>query len=66
LAVFSNQALAVEYVVKHAKQLDPKVYPVPAEIDQTVARLKLESMGIAIDKLTREQEKYLTSWSEGT
>ena len=63
---FSNQALAVEYVVKHAKQLDPKVYPVPAEIDQTVARLKLESMGIAIDKLTREQEKYLTSWSEGT
>ena len=63
---FSNQALAVEYVVKHAKQLDPKVYPVPAEIDQTVARLKLESMGIAIDKLTREQEKCLTSWSEGT
>src|SRR5437867_970203 len=63
---FSNQALAVEYVVKHAKQLESKVYPVPAEIDQTVARLKLESMGIAIDKLTREQEKYLTSWSEGT
>jgi adenosylhomocysteinase len=63
---FSNQALAVEYVAKHAKQLEPKVYPVPAEIDQTVARLKLESMGIAIDKLTREQEKYLTSWSEGT
>ena len=63
---FSNQALAVEYVVKHAKQLEPKVYPVPAEIDQSVARLKLESMGIAIDKLTREQEKYLTSWSEGT
>ncbi len=63
---FSNQALAVEYVVKHAKQLEPKVYPVPAEIDQSVARLKLESMGITIDKLTREQEKYLTSWSEGT
>ena len=63
---FANQALAVEYVVKHAKQLEPKVYPVPAEIDQSVARLKLESMGIAIDKLTREQEKYLTSWSEGT
>ena len=63
---FSNQALAVEYVVKHAKQLESKVYPVPAEIDQTVARLKLESMGIAIDTLTGEQEKYLTSWSEGT
>ena len=63
---FSNQALAVEYIAKHAKQLEPKVYPVPAEIDQSVARLKLESMGIAIDKLTREQEKYLTSWSEGT
>jgi adenosylhomocysteinase len=63
---FANQALSVEYVVKHAKQLEPKVYPVPADIDQSVARLKLESMGIAIDKLTREQEKYLTSWSEGT
>ena len=63
---FSNQALAVEYIAQHAKQLEPKVYPVPAEIDQSVARLKLESMGIAIDKLTREQEKYLTSWSEGT
>ena len=63
---FANQALTVEYIAKHAKQLEPKVYPVPAEIDQSVARLKLESMGIAIDKLTREQEKYLTSWSEGT
>ena len=63
---FANQALTVEYIAKHAKQLEPKVYPVPAEIDQSVARLKLESMGIAIDTLTGEQEKYLTSWSEGT
>jgi adenosylhomocysteinase len=63
---FANQALAVEYMVKNAKKLEPKVYPVPAEIDRDVARLKLESMGIAIDKLTPEQEEYLASWSEGT
>jgi len=63
---FANQALAVEHMVKNGKSLGPKVYPVPAEIDRTVARLKLESMGVAIDKLTREQEEYLSSWSEGT
>ena len=63
---FANQALSVEHVVKNHKKLEPKVYAVPAEIDQTVARLKLEAMGIAIDKLTREQEEYLASWSEGT
>ncbi len=63
---FANQALAVEYMVKNAKKLEPKVYPVPAEIDHKVAKLKLESMGIAIDTLTREQEEYLASWSEGT
>ncbi len=63
---FSNQALAVEYVVRDGKKLEPKVYPVPAEIDRSVARLKLEAMGIAIDKLTPEQEQYLASWSEGT
>ena len=63
---FANQALSVEYLVKNAKQLEPKVYPVPAKIDQEVARLKLESMGVAIDKLTAEQEHYLASWSEGT
>jgi adenosylhomocysteinase len=63
---FANQALAVEYIVKNAPKLEPKVYPVPAEIDRDVARLKLESMGIAIDKLTPEQEEYLSSWSEGT
>jgi adenosylhomocysteinase len=63
---FADQALSVEYMVKNAKSLEPKVYPVPADIDQNVARLKLQSLGINIDKLTREQEKYLSSWSEGT
>jgi adenosylhomocysteinase len=63
---FADQSLCVEYIVKHAQQLTPKVYPVPTEIDQTVARLKLESLGVTIDKLTPEQEEYLASWSEGT
>jgi adenosylhomocysteinase len=63
---FADQALSVEYLVKNAKQLEPKVYPVPVEIDREVARLKLESLGVAIDKLTPEQEEYLSSWSEGT
>jgi len=63
---FADQALSVEYIVKHAQQLTPKVYPVPTDIDQTVARLKLESLGVTIDKLTPEQEEYLASWSEGT
>jgi adenosylhomocysteinase len=63
---FADQALSVEYMVKNAKKLEPKVYPVPAEIDRSVARLKLKSLGITIDRLTREQEAYLASWSEGT
>jgi len=63
---FANQALSVEHIVERGKELEPKVYPVPTEIDQSVARLKLESMGISIDQLTPEQQKYLTSWSEGT
>jgi len=63
---FADQSLSVEYLVKNAKSLQPKVYPVPAHIDQEVARLKLESMGVRIDKLTPEQEQYLVSWSEGT
>jgi adenosylhomocysteinase len=63
---FANQALSVEYLVKNAKNLEAKVYPVPADIDQNVAKLKLESLGVAIDKLTPEQEQYLASWSEGT
>ncbi len=63
---FANQALSVEHMVKNHASLAPKVYSVPAEIDQNVARLKLESMGVTIDKLTTEQEAYLASWSEGT
>jgi adenosylhomocysteinase len=63
---FANQALCLEYIVKNKDQLKLKVYPVPEEIDKQVARLKLNSMGIDIDSLTPEQEKYLTSWQEGT
>jgi adenosylhomocysteinase len=63
---FANQALAAEYLVLQAKQLEKKVYPVPLKIDQEIARLKLEGMGVKIDKLTKEQEKYLASWEMGT
>ena len=63
---FANQALCMEYIVKNRGRLETKVYPVPKEIDKEVARLKLQSMGIDIDSLTAEQEKYLTSWDEGT
>ena len=63
---FANQALSIEYLSKNADKLEKKVYPVPEAIDREVARLKLASMGIAIDKLTPTQEKYLASWSEGT
>jgi adenosylhomocysteinase len=63
---FADQALSVEYLVKQGAQLTPRVYPVPAEIDHAVARLKLESLGVTIDKLTPEQEEYLASWAEGT
>jgi len=63
---FANQALCAEHLVKHAAQLSPKVYPVPAEIDKNVARLKLDSLGVTIDKLTPEQDEYLASWAEGT
>ena len=63
---FANQALCAEYMVKNAKKLGKNVHTVPHEIDRMVARIKLDSMGINIDKLTREQSKYLSSWSEGT
>lgn len=63
---FANQALSIEHLVKNVEKLEKKVYSVPVEIDKQVARLKLEAMGIAIDKLTPEQEKYLASWTEGT
>ena len=63
---FANQALSCEYLVKNHKTLEHKVYAVPEELDKKIARLKLESMGIEIDRLTPEQEEYLASWSEGT
>jgi adenosylhomocysteinase len=63
---FANQALCAEYMVKNAKKLENQVYPVPHEIDRMVARLKLDAMGVKIDQLTKEQSKYLSSWSEGT
>lgn len=63
---FANQALAAQYLVKHSRELENKVYPVPTEIDREIARLKLRSMGISIDILTAEQEKYMASWQEGT
>ncbi len=63
---FANQALSAEYIVKNHKMLEKKVYPVPAVIDKEIARLKLAGMGVAIDKLTKEQEKYLASWEMGT
>lgn len=63
---FANQALSAEYIVKHYKKLEKKVYPVPPAIDKEIARLKLAGMGIRIDKLTKEQAKYLASWEMGT
>ena len=63
---FADQALCLEYLTKMKGKLTPAVYPVPEEIDQKVGRLKLASMNISIDSLTREQKKYLGSWEEGT
>jgi adenosylhomocysteinase len=63
---FADQALSVEYLVKNHASLEKKVYVVPEDLDKKVARLKLESMGIKIDRLTPEQEEYLASWNEGT
>jgi adenosylhomocysteinase len=63
---FANQSLAAEHLVKNHGDMKSQVYPVPAEIDQEIARLKLSSMGVEIDELTDEQEAYLNSWAEGT
>lgn len=63
---FANQALSVEYIVQHQGQLSPTVHSVPKETDEEVGRLKLESMGIGIDTLTAEQQRYQESWEEGT
>ncbi|MGC8874210.1 MAG: adenosylhomocysteinase [Chloroflexia bacterium] len=63
---FANQALAAEYLVRNNGKLEPRVYRMPEELDRAVARLKLEAMGVRIDTLTPEQERYLKSWEEGT
>jgi adenosylhomocysteinase len=63
---FADQALSCEYMVKNHASLEKKVYPVPVDLDKRVAKLKLESLGIKIDRLTSEQEEYLASWNEGT
>jgi adenosylhomocysteinase len=63
---FANQALAAEFVVKNHAALEKKVYPVPEEIDRQIAKLKLASMGMSVDVPTAAQERYMTSWEEGT
>lgn len=63
---FANQALGSEYMLAHAKELQPRVYTLPTEIDKEIARLKLHAMGMKIDTLTPEQEHYLNSWESGT
>ncbi len=63
---FSNQALAVEYIVENHEKLEKKVYRMPEELDRLVAKLKLESMNVRIDELTEEQIRYLSDWREGT
>ncbi len=63
---FSIQALALEHLVRNHSRMEAKVYPVPAEMDDTVARIKLRTMGLSIDSLTAEQLKYLNDWQEGT
>jgi adenosylhomocysteinase len=63
---FANQALSAEYLRANHKSLKPQVYVVPEHLDKEIARLKLDSMGHRLDKLTPEQEHYLASWNEGT
>ena len=63
---FANQALSLEYLARHHAELERRVYDVPLEIDAEVARLKLRAMGVNIDVLTEQQERYLNSWEEGT
>jgi adenosylhomocysteinase len=63
---FANQALSAEHLVKKGKRLENKVYPVPAAIDEMIAKLKLKAMGVKIDTRTKEQKEYLASWEAGT
>jgi adenosylhomocysteinase len=62
---FANLALAVEHLTVDGEKLEKRVLAVPKEIDEEIARLKLESLGVAIDSLTPEQEEYLSSWATG-
>jgi adenosylhomocysteinase len=63
---FANQALSAEFLARKGRRLEKKVHRVPLEIDREIARLKLDAMGIAIDRLTPDQKRYLASWREGT
>jgi adenosylhomocysteinase len=63
---FANQALSLEWLLKHSDELEKRVYTIPEELDREIARLKLEAMNVMIDKLSKEQIKYLASWEEGT
>ena len=63
---FANQALSMVYLWRHGAELESAVYPVPTELDNQVAQMKLAAMGLSIDTLTAEQQKYLASWQEGT
>jgi len=63
---FANQALGAEWIAQNAKKLEKKVYELPHEVDEEIAALKLKAMGVSIDYLTEEQQRYLTSWQEGT
>jgi adenosylhomocysteinase len=63
---FANQALAAEWALRQGSSLRPKVYDVPGDIDREIARLKLETMGVEIDRLTPGQQEYLSSWKQGT
>jgi adenosylhomocysteinase len=63
---FANQALGAEYMLKNYKSMDKKVYTIPEAVDREIARLKLQAMGVYVDVLTAEQDKYLNSWEEGT
>jgi adenosylhomocysteinase len=63
---FANQALSAEYVVKNHEQMENRVYDVPEDLDASIAKLKLEAIGVAVDELTEEQQTYLNSWTMGT
>jgi adenosylhomocysteinase len=63
---FANQALAVAYLVREGRNLEPDVYGVPEDIDREIARMKLAAMEIEIDQLSAEQDRYMTSWEGGT